>query len=388
MVTRFDRRLFLLGSAGTLMRPARRRPEPGPVLVLVQLSGGNDGLSMVVPYSDDGYARARTVLRIPAERVLRIDERIGFAPSLPGVNALYQAGELALCEGVGHPHKNRSHFKSMDIWHVAGPLRDTRPGWIGRCIERSGETSPFAVVHLGFRPPYSLASDRHPPLTVAPGLLMAGDAGRSPGLQLARELEAPAPEEGATLVALRARWHHAQEMLLDVRAALERRTPAVVYPPTAFAQDCRSAAALIHSDLGVRVVSLELGGFDTHRDQPIRHERLMQELDGGLASLIADLARSEGGREALVLVFSEFGRRVVENASMGTDHGAAGPVLVLGSKVRGGLYGRPPSLTELQDGDLVFTTDFRSVYAGCIEHVFGLAADEVLDARYPALGFV
>ncbi|MSR61197.1 MAG: DUF1501 domain-containing protein [Planctomycetes bacterium] len=386
-----DRRMFVFGSAAALARPAglRGRSAPQRTLVLVQLTGGNDGLSMVVPYADDVYGRARSSTRIPAGELLRLDERIALPRTLAGLHALHQDGKLALFEGVGHPYPNRSHFRSLDIWHAAGPRERGAPsGWIGRCMERLTGLSPFAVVHLGLRPPFALASPRQPPVVVTPAILLAGDPALSPALAQARELECASPGENPALAGVRARWHQAQSALLEVRAAFEQRRPNVVYPPTDFAQDMRNAAALIHSELGVRVISLELGGFDTHRDQRIRHQRLMAELDGGLTALRADLERSEGGREALVLVFSEFGRRVVENASDGCDHGKAGPALALGSRVRGGLHGRGPSLTELDDGDLAYTTDFRSLYAGCIEHVFALAPEDVLGARFPALGFV
>jgi uncharacterized protein (DUF1501 family) len=394
MAPRLDRREFVLGSlwglGGLATRSANAGPSPGPArtLVLIQLSGGNDGLSTLVPFDDDAYAGVRRATRIGASEVLRLDQRVGLHPKLARLRALFDQGRLALFEGVGYPQPNRSHFRSLDIWHAAderGRALDT--GWIGRCIDRLENPVAHTVVHFGQRPPFALQSNRHAALSLTTGVLAATDPARadaenSPGLV------SPAPTGNETVASLRMLLAETEASLATLRGALARRGPQGGYPSSALGQDLRRAAALIHAELGVRVCSLELDGFDTHREQRGRHDRLMAELDRGLDAFFQDLQRSEAGREAIVLLFSEFGRRVEENASGGTDHGAAGLVLALGARVRGGLHGPAPRLDALEDGDLAFTTDFRSLYAGCIEHVFGLDAALILGASHPRLEFV
>jgi len=396
--------MFLAGSlAGmaALQRSLRAERSPGPArtLVLVQLTGGHDGASMLVPYAHDAYHAARKATRIEPQDVLRIDERVGLHPRLERLAELHEHGRLAWFEGIGPPETNRSHFRSMDVWHAGDPRgRLVEAGWIGRCIERLESPAPHSVVHLGVKPPFSLYCPRHSPLCLTPALMRLTEPGRpiarEASLHLDEEERMRAEEGGSeTTVAatrmLEELMSEAESSAALLHAALQRRRNGrMSYPSSGLAQDLRNAAALIHADLGVRVVSVELNGFDTHRDQRNRHDRLMAELDGALGAFWQDLTQSEAGRETLVLLFSEFGRRFEENASGGTDHGAGGLGLALGARVRGGLYGVPPSLDALVDGDLAVTTDFRSVYAGCIEHVFDVPPESVLGAPFPALGFV
>lgn len=389
-----DRRSFLLGSAGALSvlaAPAgaralvRRRPATERTLVLIQLSGGNDGLSMLVPYADDAYGRARKSTRLDPDRVLRLDARVGLHPRLTGLRELFEQGRLALVEGIGYPQPNRSHFRSLDIWHAADARgRGMSAGWIGRCAERLETPVPHSVVHLGPRPPFSVHSSRRAPLCLTPTLLRA----RAPAPEEAEFAAAGDPGEGETLELVRGLLRDVESSTALLHQALERRPSRVKYPVSGFARDLRTAAALVHADAGVRVCALELDGFDTHRDQRNRYERLMGDFDGGLTAFLQDLQASEAGREALVVLYSEFGRRVEENASGGTDHGAGGLALALGTRVRGGLLGRPPALDALDDGDLAFTTDFRRLYASCIEHVFGLDPAAVLGEEHAPLGLV
>jgi len=390
----FDRREFVLGSlwglGGLAARPLGARPSPGPAraLVLIQLTGGNDGLSTLVPFDHGGYAGVRKATRIGAGEVLRLDARVGLHPRLVQLRERYEQGRVALFEGVGYPQPNRSHFRSLDIWHAADARgRELGTGWIGRCVERLEEPVAHTVVHFGSRPPFALYAARRAPLCLTPGLLEAtAPAHRETPRMFA--VESSDSPENPMLEYLQTLLAETRTSIAILREALARRAPKGDYPSSELAYGLRRAAALLHAELGVRVVSLELDGFDTHRDQRGRHDRLMGELDRSLHAFLEDLQQSETGREALVLVFSEFGRRVAENASGGTDHGAAGLCLALGARVRGGLYGSAPDLDALEDGDLSFTTDFRSLYARCIEHVFGLEPAVVLGASFPALDFV
>jgi len=390
----FDRRAFVLGSLwglGGLSTPslgARPGPGPGRTLVLIQLTGGNDGLSTLVPHGDDAYGRARRATRFGTSEVLRLDERVGLHPKLVRLRELFERGRLALVEGVGYPEPNRSHFRSLDIWHAADARgRAAGTGWIGRCIAQLEDPAPHAVVHFGAEPPFALHSARAP-LCLTSAVLDATDPARPRAFQVPGAPELSMEPTSETLASLRLRISETNASLATLRAALARPTPKIAYPGSDFAQDLRRAAALIHAELGVRVCSLELDGFDTHGNQRGRHDRLMGDLDRALDPFCKDLQKSEAGREALVLLFSEFGRRVEENASGGTDHGAAGLAMALGARVRGGLHGHAPSLDALANGDLAFTTDFRSLYAGCIEHVFGLDPARVLGASFPRIAFV
>src|SRR5262245_33082659 len=393
MTIALDRRVFVLGglwglgglSTRSLGRPFGR-PEDGPArtLVLIQLTGGNDGLSTLVPYSDDVYARSRRTTRIDEKEVLRLDHRVGLHPKLGHLHARFDQGSLALFEGVGYPQPNRSHFRSMDIWH-AGDLRGRRlvTGWIGRCMEQLGALPAHSVVHFGAQPPFSLQC-AHAPLCLTPGLLKAVEPD-GPGLPEDAPQSPPGKE---TLSYLRAALAETRSSMDVLRGALGRRKTKVAYPSFELAQDLRRAAALIHAEIGVRVCSLELDGFDTHGNQNGRHNQLMEQLDLSLDAFGQDLQRSEAGREVLVLLFSEFGRRVEENASSGTDHGAAGLAMALGARVRGGLHGKAPRMDALEDGDIAFTTDFRSLYASAIRHVFGLDPAAILGAAFPVIEFV
>jgi uncharacterized protein (DUF1501 family) len=397
-----DRRALLLGTLGVAgvwglrtpsfaeqfaPTPARARGRKvGTTLVVLQLSGGNDGLSTLVPFGDDAYGRARDATRV--EDVLRLDDVHGLHPGLERLHALYQAGGLALVQGAGYPNPNRSHFKSMDIWHTADERgRGAGDGWIAR-LARAGfgaDAPPETVVHVGTSLPYALHSAERPAISFSAPEGYRWAANERELGELA-DGEAREEEEGA-LGFVRGVMKEAKASSARVRAAAARYRSDVAYPRDEFGDALRASAALVHAGIGCRVISLELGGFDTHNDQKRRHDGLMRTLDHGLSALLEDLQRSEAGRSTTVLAFSEFGRRVAENGSRGTDHGTAGPMLVAGEGIRGGLYGAAPSLGELDEGDLIHTTDFRRAYATVIHSTFGLAPEVALGKAWPTLPF-
>jgi uncharacterized protein (DUF1501 family) len=361
---------------------ARARPEPHGTLVLLQLTGGNDGLSTLVPGGDDGYGRARTSTRLPTRELLELDARVGLHPNLKRLRERMERGGVALFEGVGYPHPNRSHFSSLDIWHAADPRgRAAGEGWIGRLVGRLEDPGPAAVVHVGANPLWALHSSTQSAVTLSgTRTLLEGASGPSADELGMGECR---PGGSSTLDLVRRATRDASSVMARMQEAIERNQVPRDYSYSPFSQDLSTVAALIHADLGVRVCSLELDGFDTHADQRRRHDRLMAELDEGLDAFLSDLRRSEQGRDAVVLIYSEFGRRVEENGSNGTDHGAASVAMALGERVRGGLHGTPPSLEALDAGDLAFTTDFRSLYGTIIERVFGVQHEEVLGGRFP-----
>jgi uncharacterized protein (DUF1501 family) len=372
---------------------ARGGAELANTLVLVQLAGGNDGLSTVVPYGDEAYAVLRPTLAHGAGDVLKLDEYRGLHPKLAGLRKAWDAARLAIVEGVGYPNPNRSHFESFEIWHAADPRgRDAGEGWIGRLCEASfGEQAePNRVVHVGASLPYSLHSTAHPAVcfSLPDAYKWVGDDRELAACceeAAAERAKAPGSVRRERIEFLRGVQRDAQASSLAVRRAADRYRPKASYPNEAFAAALKTCAAMIQERAGSRVLSVELGGFDTHDDQKNRHAQQMERLDAGLSAFLEDLDGTEAAAKTLVLAFSEFGRRVAENGSRGTDHGTAGPVFLLGDAVRGGLYGRHPALDELDDGDLVHTTDFRSVYATVIEKGFGIAHERVLGARFAML---
>lgn len=384
----------LLGRRGVWASEASRLAgaagDEGRVLVLLQLAGGNDGLSTVVPAEDDAYQRARRTVAHKASDVLSVGQGLGLHPALGRLRARFDEGQVAIVSGCGYPGPNRSHFKSYEIWHTADLRgRAGGEGWVGRLMEsRFGEAAdPNRVVHVGTKVPYSLYSTTHPAASfVLPESYrwarIQGEVERLEG--------APTTKTGkrAALDFVRGVMRDARSSSDAIRHAVAGYAPGARYPGSGLGRNLGTAAALVSAGIGGRVLSVELAGFDTHNQQRNRHDALMRTLDAALDAFLDDLARSEAGRNAVVLVFSEFGRRVAENGSGGTDHGTAGPMFVLGHRVRGGHYGAMPSLTDLDGGDLRHTTDFRSVYGEVIDSLFGLDHREVLGSSFERLGFL
>ena len=414
-----DRRSFLITGAVGLgafgLRPASARTslrlflpfdaaadDSARTLVVLQLTGGNDGLSTVVPHGDDVYLKSRTTTRIEPASVLKIDDYRGLHPELKRLKSGYDAGRLAIVEGCGYPDPIRSHFKSMEVWHTAQARgRSAGSGWIGRIAEAAGgDASAEFVVHVGSNVPYSVYSAAHPAVsfvtpegyrwvaTDAQDLAAYKDAGASATNGSGAAVAGKSQTKKPVLDRLRDVLADAQESSLKIRKAAATYKPKVEYPADELGSALRAAAAVVSARIGTRVVSVELGNFDSHNNQRRQHDDCMRRLDAGLGAFLEDLRGTSAGDSTAVVVFSEFGRRVQENGSGGTDHGMAAPMLVAGGKVKGGLYGKHPSMTDLDDGDLGHTTDFRSVYATLIESWLGLDAAKVLDATYPKLAFV
>ncbi|MCK6449117.1 MAG: DUF1501 domain-containing protein [Planctomycetes bacterium] len=365
--------------------------EPAPhMLLLVQLSGGNDGLSTVVPYADDAYRAARPTLGFAKQDVLVLDDYKGLHGELEGVRKLLDARKLAIVEGVGYPNPIRSHFKSYEVWHTADPRgRAAGQGWIGKLgdVAWRDVQDPNLVVHVGANVPYSLESAAHPPAAfVNPASYRW--AGEKEDVDAYGKMGDSEGKAESNLEFLRRKVADSQASSQKIRSAVARYRTDVEYPDEPFGAALRDVAALANGGIGTRVLSVELTGFDTHTGQRARHDNLMKQLDRGLTALAADLERSEAGKNVVGLVFSEFGRRVKENGSRGTDHGVAAPCFVFGASVKGGLYGKHPSLTALDAGDVAHTTDFRSVYATLIERWMGADSSRVLGQKYPTLGFL
>jgi uncharacterized protein (DUF1501 family) len=369
--------------------------DPDNVLVVIQLAGGNDGLNTVIPYTDDAYHRARPVIGLDPKTVLRVDDRIAFNPALAGLNELYQEGHVALIQGVGYPNPNRSHFEATEIWETASPDRPQQYGWLGRYLDRRYPTgtkpaSAFESVALGDTLPAAFVSAH----VDVPAIGALGAFSYNTGRDLASKQSAGALYDGAkagvspylSLIADTARQaYHGGDTL---RSEIAGYTPAVTYPTDGFSQQLKLAAQLIGSHTGTRIIFVSLGSFDTHAGQRAQQDRLLGYLGNGLKAFYADLAAHGNAKRVLAMTFSEFGRRVTQNASNGTDHGTAMPLFVVGGAVRGGVFGDHPSLTDLDNGDLKFHTDFRAVYATVLESWLGHNPADVIAGTYPTLPIV
>lgn len=379
---------FLLESA------AWGADRPGEnILVVVQLSGGNDGLNTVVPFGDEVYRRRRPSLALPTGQLFKIDGAIGLHPSLKGMAKLMENRQLAIVQGVGYPNPNRSHFESMDIWHTASTKpKEQKLGWLGRAFDERksllSRTSDPAALHLGEESqPLALAARDVPSPSIRSLAQFHLDTGGNDLQRAAIEGALAAPRSTASdlLKFVQTRSTTALEVSRRIEASSHAYKTSVTYPETPLAKKLKQIAQLIDAGLATRVYYVALDGFDTHSDQAAAHAGLLQQLGDALAAFAEDLQAHDQLLRVMTLVFSEFGRRVEENASRGTDHGAAAPVFLVGGQVKPGLIGEHPRLDQLQDGDLRFHTDFRAVYAALLSEWLGWPAAPILgDGFSPA----
>ena len=365
------------------------------VLVLIQLAGGNDGLNSLVPYGDPTYYKARPGIGIPKNQVLRINDHIGLHPRLTGLKELYDEGNLSIVQGVGYPQTDRSHFRSMDIWQSAQPLNPVpRDGWLGRALEWEFDRQPARAEGL------TLGTDKLPLAFVSgrvsvPTLRRLEDfqlvAGHGPESHqrlkkeiLNRIIQSPAQGE-RELDFLRRTTATAMTSADRLKSMATNYKAAVDYPATGLANRLKLSAQMIAAELPTRMFFVSLDGFDTHAQQEGGHAALLAELGGAILAFQRDLAGHGLADQVLLSTFSEFGRRVAENGSLGTDHGAASMLFAL-SPNKGGLYGTHPSMTDLEDGDLKHTSDFRSVYASLLNWL-QIPSEPVLGERFDPIGF-
>ncbi len=383
-------------SHGSLLRRLARSGE-GRTLVLVQMAGGNDGLNTVVPYTADPYFQARPTIAIPSGQVIPLGDDLGLHPALSPLEGLWDQGEMAVLNAVGYPNHNLSHFRSTDIWASGSGASDVvRTGWTGRYVDAefpdyAGDPPDFPVaLRIGGASPTLLrGQDATLGMSLAnPGQLsqLAADG------TLYDESDVPATVHGDELAFVRGIYNASLRYRDAVVDASEAGQNAVAYPAGGFAESLAVIARLVKGGLGARLYVLQLGGFDTHSDQLSRHQQLLGRLADGMAAFYADLAADAVDEEVLAMTFSEFGRRVDENGSNGTDHGTAAPLFLFGSGLNGGLYGDAPDLLDLDNsGNLRHSTDFRAVYATVLRHWFGVTAAEaeaILFGDFEPMGFV
>ena len=374
-------------------QPSADAPLGDRTLVIVQMAGGNDGLNTIVPANDNRYYELRGSLAVPQGDVLPIDGQAGFHPSLAAFKELWDEGALAVVEGVGYPDPSFSHFESMDIWQSASAGRKEYEGWLGRYLDgvaREQEDAILALAADSRMPQAMVARNAAVPLVKSVEAYQLQDDPRNASNRQARtaallQLYASAPGAARFGALLDNTLRSAQRSSAAVQGAHARYEPAVEYGESGLAQGLRLIAEAIDADLGLRVGHVKIGGFDTHAAQDSRHADLLADTADAMLAFYRDLQAHGHANDVVMMTWSEFGRRVVGNASDGTDHGSAGPMFVAGSPVAGGLYGERPSLASLDRDNLRFTTDFRQVYASVLEDWLGAPSDDVLGGRFERL---
>lgn len=368
-----------------------------PVLVVLQLTGGNDYMNTVVPYGDPLYYDNRPAVNISPERVLHLDDRVGFNPALAPVRDLYDRGDVAVVHGVGYANPNRSHFRSMDIWHTCEPDRIGTEGWLGRVIREldPGGENVLTGVNFGRGLPRAMALPGVPVASVAVlenyGLLtaIAQEEVRTRALDVFARMYSPAMGTGPTMDYLGQTGLDALKGADILRTAPEKYQSTVEYADNAIARNLRAISQVLLADLGTRVFYTQHGGYDTHAAEMAVHTQLWTELSDAISCFFDDLREHSVQERVVMLVFTEFGRRVKDNGS-GSDHGSGGLSMVMGAPVNGGQYNEMPSLREpdLLEGDLHFSYDYRGLYATLVERWLGLDGKAVVGGSYEMLGVV
>src|SRR6266480_7670262 len=392
--------------------------KDGAILVVLQMAGGNDGLNMVVPYADDIYYRSRPKLGLPADKVLKIDSYAGLNAKLTGLKSLFDEGHLSVVQGVGYPNPNRSHFRSTEIWQTAADAdRNESEGWLGRYFDNCcAGTDPTVGVAIGEEMPQAFAAKtptgitfsepeqfRWRPSEKVEGRMSAEEsffrqlnesAGGEETLQAASEggsisaIAGQSKTDLSTIDFLQRTALDAQLSSDKILAIARKYKSNVPYPQGRLSASLSMIARMIAGGLPTRIYYASQGGFDTHAGQINAHERLMGDFNDAVSAFAADLKQQGNFERVLLMTFSEFGRRVAENANGGTDHGAAAPMFVLGGAVKPGLFGKYPSLVDLDHGDLKFNTDFRSVYGTLLDRWLKAPSEKVLGRKFPALAIV
>ena len=380
--------LALAAACAAIAIPQRASAAPGdslpPVntLVLLQLAGGNDGLATVIPYTDPAYAAVRKTIAPADADLLRLDGRLALHPSLAPLMEAWKAGDFAIALGVGYPDPNRSHFRSTDIWETASSSREVlSTGWLARLLTPS--TRPAAI----FADSLILGETQPGPLK-GPGMHNVSMDNLDAFLRDAAQVDTAAVGEKGSLGYIDA----VQQDIVAAAAVLAKikpsiREPSVAFPDTGLGRQMKTSFQLLDAGLRVPVIKLTLRGFDLHSGEAAVQQRLLSELAGAVAALRLNLIQAGLWDRVLVMTYSEFGRRVEENASNGTAHGTAAPVFIFGGRVKGGFYGAQPSLApaDLEQGDMKSSEDFRSLYRTVAQDFWGITDTSVLSAVFPTV---
>ncbi len=367
------------------------------ILVVVQLTGGNDGLNTVIPFNDPEYVKLRPTIGIKKDDAMKLTDDFALHPAMSELAKLFEDQAVCVVQGVGYPNPNQSHFRSMDIWQTASTAENITEGWIGKALkqqpipgfhipEPGKEAAPLALNGAPARVP-SIAS-------LADFQLKMTSASASDKQSQKKLIEGvasgtvPATSQTNMLDFVRrtaTNTYASSQRLQDVGKSYEAKA---TYPANGLGTRLKLAAQLIDAGIGARIFYVSIDGFDTHAGQggaTGSHARLLAEVSGAISAFYQDMAARGHKDRVCVMTFSEFGRRAKENGSHGTDHGSGAPMFLVGGRVNGGLLGKHPSLTKLEDGNLVHNTDFRSVYAAVLDQWLGLDAKKILGAGFDPL---
>lgn len=394
-----SRRLFLKLTAGSsvaagaqvlslneIASAAITRPLPDntPILVVLTLYGGNDGLNTVIPYTDGLYYSLRPDISYPPERVLPLVDGLGLNPSMVGVKSLWDKKKVAIFRGVGYPNPNQSHFSSMAIWQSGQNNYQLKSGWLGRWIDTQ-KFDPLLAINLGSVLPPLLVGEKR-----SGSVLPLGGYVKPQG-SLIRDysrLSLPSPSDNALAAQAASSLRDLLTVSSELSPILSSPTPPPLELPTInggnaggdnqLSQQLDLVAKLVNAGAPTKVWTTSLGGFDTHANEADAQSALLSTVDKSITRFFEQLSKSNRGKDVTLIIYSEFGRRVAANASAGTDHGTSGPVFVIGDNVRGGFYGDQPALSKLVKGNLAVTTDFRDIYATLIEGVLKTPATAIL----------
>ncbi len=388
------------------------------ILVVLQLAGGNDGLNTLVPYGDDAYHRARPRLGKKAKEIIKLNDHLGLNGSMPFLGSLYKDGDLGIVQGVGYPNPNRSHFVSTSIWETADTTNRSNTGWLGRYFDNACPgADPTVGMSFNKTQPESFGATKNPGVCLnSPELYrwIHGGGEKAQAEEFFADLNKPddadhdedAPTDGGSIampaggkvggITGEGNLAFLERVALDAQVSSKkilelaaRHKTSVRYDGFPLARNLNLVARMIAGGMPTRVYYVSHGGFDTHNQQANSHDRLLGQLDSSLKSFFADLKEQGNDKRVVLMTFSEFGRRVAENASAGTDHGKASCLFVAGPGIRGGLHGSHPSLTDLAEGDIRHTVDFRSVYGSLLtDWLRAPNLKPILGANYPKLGLI
>lgn len=381
--------LSTIAHADVLRQAKGGKAAKDTVLVVCQLSGGNDGLNTVIPYATKEYYSLRPTLGVPDAQVLKLNEGLGFHPSMKGLHTLYKEGKVAVIQSVGYPNPNRSHFKSMDIWQSASPDNSLKWGWIGRHFDEqlaSGPLNPVVALGLSTDKPLALTGERASIPCFASLVDMRSMVGDPDAEKMLRDIQGmeAAPTSNYGVV------QQANKSALDAMSVLTKQlatyTPKQDYGKGKFGVGFQQLAQIVATSPSTRVLYFAAGGFDTHAKQAGQHDVLLEGFSTAVTAFQREMEALGKADKVIVLAFSEFGRRVAENGSGGTDHGTAAPMFLIGSRVKGGVHGPIPDLSDLENGDLKYKIDFRDVYATTLDNWMGGDSEVVLGKKFGHVG--
>ena len=368
-----------------------------PVVVVLQLTGGNDYYNTIIPYNDPLYYDNRPVVKYPQEEIIKVDDKIGMAPSMGPLKEMFDQGRVAIIHGAGYADSPRSHFRSMDIWHTCEPDKVGTEGWAGRLARELDpkKENVLTAINFGHGLPRALAVPGVPVAAIADlgtyGLLtgITDTAQRAKALDLFSRMYTPTVGGGFVNDYLRATGTDAMVGADIVKIAPEKYSSNVEYPNSPIAMHLKDIAQVYFADLGTRIFYTQHASFDTHAGEMASHPALWKDISEGIAAFFEDLKEHDAGDNVVMYLFSEFGRRVHDNGS-GTDHGAAGAMFAIGDPVKGGFYGEMPSAKpeDLEQGDLVPNYDFRGGYATLLEDWFGLDANPIVNGNFEKLDWL